>query len=288
MPSNYQAALITPSALINEKAIYTRGCAALENLGVHVHSGVFQRRLPDTQAKVAELHAAYQDPAIHLILAQRGGSGAMKLLPFLDWDVIRSQPKVLAGFSDVTALLNVIHERTGQVTWHAPMLRYLGDNHPVMRRSFQNAVKGFPRANLLAGSRVHLLQPGSGEGVLKGGNLATLTALIGTPYDLDTRGAVLFLEDIGELPHRLDRMLTQWIMAGKFAQVRAVILGDFSGVPATKVWAFIRGQIPRTIPVLRCSAIGHVPSCLTLPIGAQAACHCSGRAVSLNLIKSKG
>lgn len=261
--------IITPSYLIKKRADFTAGIKQLSKSGFNVINPEFPGALPSPQEKADQIHMAYADPAIDMILAQRGGYSAMKSLPFIDFDLIKKHPKIIAGFSDLSALLNPIYERTGQVTLHSPMVINLDKPTPFTVGSFMNAVKGYPEKNLFKGAPVKVYNAGTAAGILKGGNLITLTALIDTDWEIDTHNAVLFLEDVDEKLHQVDRYLTQWILAGKFQGVKAVILGDFRGIKGKEVYQILASQMELTFPVVHCPYVGHVPDKITMPIGAE-------------------
>lgn len=226
-------------------------------------------RLPSIRRKVAQLHAAFLDKKVEIILAQRGGYSCMKLLPYLDFNLIRKNPKILAGFSDLSALLNVIAERAGLVTLHSPMVINFSPPSRFTVRSFLNAVHGFPNRNLFEGAPVEVYRSGIARGRLKGGNLITLAALIGTEWEIDANGTILFLEDVDEKLHEVDRLLTQWILAGKLRKVKGLILGDFRGIKNRDVYPILSSQMKIDFPVVSCPYIGHVKNKITLPVGAR-------------------
>jgi len=261
--------IVTPSYLIRKKRDFTGGIKQLARLGFNVVNPELPLQLPSPEAKAEQIHAAFADPGVNLILALRGGYSAMKSLPFLDFDLIRRHPKLIAGFSDLSALLNPIFERTGLVTLHAPMVINLGTPTSFTLKSLVNAVRGYPENNLLKGARCKVYRPGSATGILKGGNLITLTALIDTDWEIDTAGAILFFEDVDEKLHEVDRYLTQWILAGKFKGVKALILGDFRGIRSQQVYDILASQMELDFPVVHCPNIGHVANKITLPIGAE-------------------
>ena len=269
--------IITPSYLIKKKRVFNAAIKQLTSLGYTIINPEFPQRLPSPQAKAAQLHAAFADPAIDLILALRGGYSAMKVLPFIDFELIRQHPKIIAGFSDLCALLNPIFERTGMVTLHAPMLINLDAPTPFTLRSLANAVCGYPQQNLLKGAHCRVYRHGSATGVLKGGNLITLTALLKTDWEIDTEGAILFFEDVDEKLHQVDRYLTQWLLAGKLAGIKALVLGDFRGIRSRQVYEILASQMDIRFPVLHCPEIGHVANQITLPIGAEVALHTERR-----------
>lgn len=260
---------MTPSYLIKKKSDFTAGIKQLSMLGFHVLNPQFPTALPSPQEKAEQIHGAFADPGVDMILALRGGYSAMKALPYIDFELIRKHPKIIAGFSDLSALLNPIFERTGLVTLHAPMVINLGTPTAFTLRSLLNAVNGYPEKNLLKGARLTVYTPGSAAGVLKGGNLITLTALIDTDWEIETAGSILFLEDVDEKLHEVDRYLTQWILAGKFNGVKGLILGDFRGISSKKVYDILASQMELDFPVVHCPYIGHVANKITLPVGAE-------------------
>ncbi len=260
---------ITPSWLIKKKKDFTDGVKYLEKLGFTVLNRRVPARLPSNAAKARQLHDAFLNPKVEVILAQRGGYSAMKVLPHLDFRLIRRHPKIFAGFSDLSALLNPIHERTGLVTLHAPMVINFAKPSRITVPSFLNALRGFPERNLLAGAPVDVYDSGTGRGVLKGGNLVTLTALIGTEWELDLRGSILFLEEVDELLHKIDRHLTQWILGGKFRGVKGLILGNFKGLGHREIYRILADQLTLDFPVVHCPYIGHLRDKITLPVGAR-------------------
>jgi len=261
--------IVTPSYLIKKKRDFTGGINQLTTLGFNVINPEFPRGLPSPREKAKQIHAAFEDPEVDMIMALRGGYSVMKSLPFIDFELIQKHPKIIAGFSDLSALLNPIFERTGLVTLHAPMVINLDTPTAFTLKSLMNAVKGYPEKNLFKGARCKVYNPGSATGILKGGNLITLTALIDTDWEIDTAGSILFLEDVDEKLHEVDRFLTQWALAGKFKGVKALILGDFRGISSRKVYDILASQMALDFPVVHCPYIGHVDNKITLPIGAE-------------------
>jgi len=260
---------ITPSWLVRKRREFVQGIKNLEKLGFSVRNRTIPVRLPSNSAKVKEIHAAFLDPKVRIILAQRGGYSSMKLLPHLDFQLIKKNRKVFAGYSDLSALLNPIFERTGLTTLHAPMVINFAQYSRITVPSFLNAIQGFPDRRLFAGAPVETYNSGVTRGILKGGNLVTLTALIGTAWEIQTRGAILFLEEVDEMLHKIDRHLTQWILGGKFRGVKGIILGNFKGLRNKEVYKILSRQIKIDFPVVHCPYIGHLRDKITLPIGAR-------------------
>ena len=265
--------IVTPSYLIEKKRDFTSGIKQLTESGFNVINQQFPQNLPSPREKAEQINAAFADPGVDMILALRGGYSAMKALPFIDFELIRKHPKLFAGFSDLSALLNPVSERTGQVTLHAPMVINLDTPTPFTLKSLINSVKGYPEKNLFKGAPCKVFNPGSATGILKGGNLITLTALIDTGWEIDTAGAILFFEDVDEKLHQVDRYLTQWILGGKFQGIKALVLGDFRGLRCKQIYDILASQMELNFPVVHCPYIGHVKNKITLPIGAEVELH---------------
>ena len=221
---------IIPSSLTKKRRDFTEGIKNLEKLGFKVLNKRLMTKLPSTRWKASQIHDAFLNKKADILLAHRGGYGSMKILPKLDFKLIRNNPKILAGFSDLSALLNVISERTGLTTLHSPMVINFSPPSRFAIRSFLNAVNGFPNRNLFEGAPVKVYRSGKSRGILKGGNLITLTALLGTEWEVNMDGAILFLEEVNEKLYEVDRYLTQWILAGKLQKVKGLILGNFRGI----------------------------------------------------------
>ncbi|MCX5912113.1 MAG: LD-carboxypeptidase [Deltaproteobacteria bacterium] len=272
---------ITPSWLIKKKKDFTDGLKNLEKLGFTVLNRKVPSHLPSHAAKARQIHEAFLNPKVEIILAQRGGYSAMKVLPHLDFRLIQKHPKIFAGFSDLSALLNPIHERTGLVTLHAPMVINFAKYSRITVPSFLNALHGFPQRNLFAGAPVEVYNSGTARGVLKGGNLVTLTALIGTAWEIGARGSILFLEEVDELLYKIDRHLTQWILGGKFRGLRGLILGNFKGLATREVYKILAAQKKIDFPVVHCPCIGHLRHKITLPVGARVELHTAEKSLMI-------
>ncbi|AQZ61069.1 Muramoyltetrapeptide carboxypeptidase [[Actinomadura] parvosata subsp. kistnae] len=233
-------AVVSPSGPPNA-VLLRRGVRRLESLGLKVVVGehVLDRQELDylagaDAARAADLQAAWCDPAVSGVFCCRGGYGAGRLLDLLDWDAMReagrlSGPKVLLGSSDITALHNAFAIELGVPTLHGPMAAcdvIAGDEsgpEPITWESLRAALFGPPLT--VTGDRV--LAPGRAEGVLRGGNLSLIASMCGTRWQPSFDGAIAFLEDIGEEPYRIDRMLTQLLQAGVFDGVRGIALGSW-------------------------------------------------------------
>ncbi len=260
-----------PSARFDEDR-FQKGISCLEEQGfnVHVPEGIFEKKRylagGDTQ-RADILNQLFLDPAIKGIIAARGGFGSMRILNRLDFKLMAANPKPVIGFSDITALLNGLVQGAGLMGIHGPNLTSLGQAPPETLSSFVAALGGRPQ-DIMA-EQAPCLVPGRAEGQLKGGNLATLSHLMGTAFQPRFNGAVFFLEDVGEPAYKIDRMLSQMKMAGLFEGIRAVVAGSFEQCENPDYIPEILLDIfePFGVPVLMGLASGHGRQNLSLVLG---------------------
>lgn len=264
------------------------GKAALESRGykvvIHPQNMAQDGQLAGSDNERAQaLMAMFADPAIDAILCSRGGTGAIRILDKLDYDLIRSHPKSFVGFSDITSLLQAINVRADLVTYHGPMLWNFAQQPEAGNLDDLFALLTQSSTSLKFDG-VEIVQPGQIEGRLVGGNMSLLRSLIGTSYDWNTDGAILFMEDVDEVIYKLDVILQQFRLAGKFDKVRAVLVGEMVDVKdgetgyarlgersyGKTLRQIFREAIPAHIPLAFNLPCGHGLRMTTLPIGAQA------------------
>ncbi len=237
--------------------------------------------------RAADLNAMYADPQVKAVFAVRGGWGCARILPYLDFATIRANPKLLIGFSDITALHMAFAARAGFTTIHGPnaasswpqfswdafrSIAFDGST-PLLTNPQPNEDRLVPQ-----GGRVRTFGRGRARGRLLGGNLTVLTALMGTGWLPDFTGAILFLEDVGEAPYRIDRMLTQLSLAGVLRRVAGVVFGQCTscGAAGPSYGGFTLSQVLEQhlgalgIPAFQGAAIGHVAKQFSLPLGVRA------------------
>lgn len=223
------------------------------------------------ERRATELLRAIEDDSVQGIIAARGGYGATRILHRLPIETIAKHPKLLVGFSDITAL-HALWARAGLGSIHGTMVAALARCDEPQAQRFIAALEGaLPRP--ITG--LQSLVGGRARGPLLGGNLAILTALIGTPYAPPLQDCVLFLEDVGERPYRLDRMLTTWEQAGWLKLPRAIVLGAFTKGPAGEDGVTMEQVLQERlqslgIPVLTGVPAGHLDDNLELPLGTVA------------------
>ena len=269
---------ITTTSGICDATRLKNGIRTLEKLGlkVKVMDSCYARHgeylAGKDDLRVRNLHEAFADKRIKGILAARGGYGAGRLLPHLDYDLIRRNPKVFVGFSDVTALHIVLNQFCNLATFHGPMpASCFGDPKPdpLTVTSFADAV--FQNTSHIRLPATTVLHPGQATGMLIGGNLSVIASTLGTPYEIKTRGRILFLEEIQEVPYRVDRLLLQLKLAGKFSDATGIAFGDFSPESLETLHIAIQELVvPEGKPTIWGLPCGHTSPNFTLPLGRVA------------------
>ena len=270
-----------------------RGVRNLEAQGFRVKAGRHIRAAHGhyggtIEQRVEDLHAMFDDREVRAIWCVRGGAGASSLLPHIDYGKIRRQPKIVIGFSDVTALLLAIWRRARVVTFHGPVGTTLVSDFSVGRTRALLMQPGVETVLPIAAENLQrspvdrqytprVFREGRAEGRPVGGNLSIVTALVGTPYGIQPRGGLLFLEEVGEEPYRVDRMLTQLAQAGILGGVSGSALGVFQrceakpGEPSSTLAEVLESHfLARRQPSMYGMSIGHIPQQLTLPVGVRA------------------
>jgi muramoyltetrapeptide carboxypeptidase len=268
--------VVAPAGPITAEAL-AFGLAALERRGyrpVHLPT-ILDRDLyfaGSVTRRLDELHRMFADPDVKGIVCFRGGYGSNYLLPQLDLELIRSHPKFFCGCSDVTTLLTYLCDRAELVVFHGPMLQRDAQPEGVDEESWRVATSGEPSVRDF-GQQVRVLVPGHAEGVLYGGCLSLLCASLGTPYEIQTRGTILFIEDVAEPAFRIDRMLMHLKLAGKLDEVRGIIFGEMldcargaQGYTLQEVVLRVVGDLG--VPVVYGLPSGHVTRRnITIPLG---------------------
>ncbi|MBO6576160.1 MAG: LD-carboxypeptidase [Rhodothermales bacterium] len=246
-------------------------------------------------ARLAEFHALCREPDIDTIFCVRGGYGTLRLLDQIDYDLAAARPRVLVGYSDITALQLALFTRSGWRGVSGPMV---GVEWPEPEADWESQLwqllEGESAVSFasLDGSRPSTLRAGTAEGPLLGGNLATLVRLVGTPYLPDLRGCLLFLEDVGEVPYRLDALFAQLKLAGHLEGLAGVILGAFTDSdPPHNRPSFSVDEVLQhyfggaSYPVVSDWNYGHFPRKMSLPIGPRARLVADPAAATLQLLE---
>ncbi len=283
-------ALVAPASPF-DRAAFDRGVGELRALGFTpvFDASVFERRdyvAGPAEARARAFAAAWRDPAVAGVLAVRGGYGSAQLLPRLPAGELRAGCKALLGSSDVTALLSYLTTHCGLAAFHGPMLVHLAEGSAGYDRESLLGLLTRPRPHgALAAEGVEALKAGRARGPLLGGTLTQLAASLGTPYAFDPPpGFVLLLDDVGERPYRLDRMLLQLRQAGVLSRAAAVVCAEFPGCDEPEAGPAARSVLADALadtpgPVLFGVPTGHAAGpLLTLPLGVAVTVDAAGPA----------
>ena len=278
--------VIAPASSGDEKMV-TAGIEWLEEQGFEVQLG---KTVGESHGYLAgsdadrarDINAMFASPEIDAIFCLRGGYGSMRILDFLDYGVIRTHPKVFVGYSDITALHTSIGQRTGLVTFHGPMVASdMGKGLPDYTwDSFFQAVMADKPLGVIENPPLvpppQFIAGGTAQGYLTGGNLSLLVSTLGTPYEIDTRGKILCIEEVGEDPYRIDRMLTQLLLADKLQRCAGIVVAVCSDCDKDDPPSFTLEEVLKERlgglgkPVLTNLYFGHTKDKATIPFGVRA------------------
>ncbi len=282
--------LISPSAATSERIQIQFAVEALEALGFKVKQGenLANRRghLAGTDGERAnDLNAMFADPEVKAVICIRGGSGAARILPLINYDQIRNNPKPILGYSDITALHHAIYAQTGLIIFHGPNGTGSWNSFNVKQFEkifFEQEQVTFENERVkeddlvIKKNRIQTIYPGVATGDLFGGNLTVLTALAGSPYLADFTDKILFLEDIGEEPYRIDRMMSTLKLMGALDKIKGFVFGQCTDCDPSSGYGnltldelFDDYILPLNIPAYRGAMIGHIPKQFILPMGAR-------------------
>lgn len=236
--------------------------------------------------RVTDIHEMFSDKEVKAVFCIRGGYGSGQLLAQLDYKLIRSNPKIFLGYSDITAMHLAINIMAGIVTFHGPVLLSQFSSYTIdyFKKALLSTepIGKIENPSVISGIRpaypFRTIVPGIAKGRLTGGNLSLVASLMGTPYEIETKGKIIFLEDVGEEPFRIDRMLTQLNLSGKLNDASGIVFGKCAGcdVGDTGVWDSSLGEVldfqlgKLNIPAFYGLMIGHTNEQVTIPYGVEA------------------
>jgi muramoyltetrapeptide carboxypeptidase len=287
-------AVIMPSTPVPDPDRLALVKPTIEFFGLKLKAGRFLGKrtaafAPSIDERVADLHDAFSDPEVKAVFPVGGGYGTMQILDRIDYALIRRHPKIFTGYSDITAMHLAFHKLAGLVTFHSPVV--LSSFTPYSQGQFRKALFETKPIGVVANPaeanplRPHhpwrTVRPGVAKGTLTGGNLTLISHTMGTPYEIDTTGKILFIEDVGEDTYSIDRMLMQLHLAGKLDRAAGVVWGECSdcgpgNCRTSSASPFTLGETVDNIlarlkvPVLAGLTIGHSADQATLPLGVRA------------------
>ena len=288
--------LIAPASSFSHEG-FLAGCGRLRQMGYEpVYSqNIFDRDIyfaGKVERRTHEFQEFWRRDDIAALICVRGGYGSNYLLEKLDYGMIAARPKILLGCSDITSLLTTIHDRTGLIGFHGPMVAKDIADGTFDEASWKSALEGAANWSVPT-SGIEVLRSGKATGHLYGGCLSMMVASLGTPFEIQPGDCILFIEDIAEKPYRIDRMLTQLRLAGKLEKVRGFVFGEMldclppKGETYTLQQVIMRVLAPYNVPIVYGLKSGHVTSGnITLPIGVQAELESEGADVSLRILEA--
>ncbi|TMU88380.1 LD-carboxypeptidase [Bacillus sp. BHET2] len=256
----------------------------LEELGLNIKLGKsvhkkFGYLAGGDQERTEDIHMMFQDRDVNAIICACGGFGTGRIVSKLDFDLIGKNPKIFWGYSDITFLHTAIHQKTGLVTFHGPMLSSdigLPDVHELTKESFQQLFHTKDIDYTFNRSKLETVVEGVANGPVIGGNLTLLVSTLGTPFEINTKGKILFIEDIDEEPYKVDRMINQLKMANKFNDSAGIIIGDFKNCePKKRESSLTLDEVLNEHiscagkPVMKGFNIGHSSPSIAIPIGSM-------------------
>lgn len=297
--------IVAPASRPNNDEALPKGRAAFERLGFktkvfpHVEEWHLGYLAGQDVHRAADLNAAFADPEVDAIICVRGGYGCHRIIDQLDYDLIRENPKLFIGYSDITALHIAMGIYSDLVTFHGPMIssEFAGDVSDFTRDNFLKMVTSRQAVGLLPadpqGPEPVTICGGKASGALAGGNMALMTDLFGTRYEIDTTGKILLLEEIGDEPYQFDRVLQQLLLSGKAEAAAGIVIGQCADCEhvegrsgysrSAKLVDVIRDSFGEVnLPVLYNVPFGHIKNIWTLPIGVQATLDADARSLTID------
>ena len=286
--------IVSPAGAIYESEPYEIAVESMEAMGLKVKLGEYVRtrhgHLAGTdEQRAEEFNEMWRDPDVDAIICLRGGSGAARILPLLDYETIEKNPKIFIGYSDITALHLAIYKKTGLVTFHGPLATSTWNNFAAehfQKLLFEAEAVQYENPSDKGGlltqtrNRIRTITPGTATGGLLGGNLSVLTNIMGTPYFPENwENKILYLEDVGEKIYAVDRMMTQLQLGGVLEKISGFIFGKCtecdpggsSGYGSLTLEEVIDHYIkPLGIPAFSGAMIGHINDNVTIPNGIRA------------------
>ena len=291
--------LFFPAGPVLDQERFDSGIQLLHELGFTtkqyppVTSAPHQYLAADDSTRAEEFHTMWADPEVHAMLAVRGGYGCLRMMPFLDLDILHENPKLVIGFSDLTVLLNTLADRTSIVALHGPVLTSLAISDTESIDSFVTQLtENIQTTHKYNG--IEILRGGSATGTIRGGNLTTIAHLLGTPWEIPCQNTILILEDTGESMYKIDRILTQLFISGRLNQLAGLILGSFDyGTDEDinlKLQEDVRNRVLELTantdyPVWSNFPIGHLNRNHTIPIGVTATMNSSSGEITIEANK---
>ncbi len=292
--------IISPASSVDDPAKLEKSVRYLETLGYMVrvgkNVGKYNGYLAGTdKERIDDLHTMFSDKKVNAVFCLRGGYGAARLLDKIDYKIIKNHPKIFVGYSDISALQLAIFYKSGLITFAGPMpgVDFYEDVSPFTEEMFWRLLtssKKFGRINNPDDENILSLNSGTASGRIVGGNLSVVSGLIGTEYFPDLKDKILLIEEMGEMPYRIDRMLNQFRLAKMFQGIKGVLLGSFRDCnePDPNKKTLTLGEVitdyltPIKKPVIYNFKHGHLKNNITVPIGANIRMNATRKSIEIS------
>lgn len=247
--------------------------SSFKNLGFKVKEGKYIRNKQDylsasDKERAEDFMNMIKDKDVKAIFAYRGGYGSIRIIPYLDFNIIKKNPKILCGYSDLTILLNHITQKTGIPTFHGPMINSKISSDKITKESLLSMLTKENNSINIQTKNLKIINPLHFKGTLCGGNLTVLCSSIGTPYEINTRNKILMIEDINEENYSIDRLLTQLKFSGKLSSCKGFLIGHFTPYNPKTLNVILSILKPYNKPIICGIPFGHDYPNLTLPLGS--------------------
>lgn len=288
-----QVGVVAPAGPVDPAHLET-GLGVIRGMGFEPVLGRFvndrkQFLAGNDEDRADDLMVMFQNPDIKAIFCARGGYGVNRILPLLDPKIIRKNPKVVVGSSDITLLLIYLLQKCGLVAFHGPMVSGSFGCKPmkISKTQFRKVLIGDKEGGRLIAPQARVLQDGKARGKLVGGCLTLLCRSLKTPYEIQTRDGILLIEDVNEPAYRIDGMLWQLKAAGKFRGVKGIVFGEMINCrlgegASDRLDLLFKDILPKSsIPILTHCPVGHGPEMWTLPLGVEATLDTSSQSLHL-------
>ncbi|MBU3913669.1 MAG: LD-carboxypeptidase [Nanoarchaeota archaeon] len=265
---------------------FKSGVKFLENLGFKIKLGKFlSSKNPEEKAK--DINDMFKDKSIKAIIASQGGKTANALLPFLDYDLIKTNPKIFIGISDITVLLNAINKKTGLITFHGNDVKWGFGRKPTDydKEEFLSTLSKSEEREIPSNSERKVIREGKASGILTGGNLSCILKLAGTEYFSDFKDSILFLEEYKPITEEVEYRLNQLNQIGVFNLVKGIVIGHIDGMEKSDNREFEDILLELTneynFPILKTNDFGHNCPNTVLPLGIKAEIDCKNKTFKL-------
>jgi muramoyltetrapeptide carboxypeptidase len=280
--------IVSPSGPVDKEVVH-RGIKFLEELGLKVKrgKGLFLKKqylAGEDHERAKDLMDMFKDEEVRAIISSRGGYGCIRMIKYIDFELVKNNPKIFLGYSDISILLNNFCKKAGIVTFHGPMLRQISEQDKLTVNVFRQLLFGETEVLTYKTPELKTVHRGEARGMLIGGCLSVILSTLGTDYEPPWDDSILFFEDVDEPLYRIDRMLTQLKLSGRLKKIRGLIAGKIKGLKRDELASLLKETLEENpLPCVVNFPAGHQLPNLTLPIGARVHLNADAPSVTVEL-----